>query len=492
MGGKADQFILKARAAAESGFLNPATFVLAEDFLDGIIFRNFGRHIKDLEQDEGIPEKILGSTFSMSERAVLEGSRNFFGIHPLLLRSSGPGDAWGIGMYNSSTAFNNPRSVQQAFLKTLASFFTPDAFSFRQDAGVKTGFGIMIQPLVANWIRIFLTPILSGIAMTSDNGEEGYIRLVPGLGGGVSTEDGEQITRSQLASDLYGGNLGAYILERSGYMGSVRIEEGQGIERSALLRTNGTIIDDIPEHGFYCTVFDPRSFKGIARNMFVWGEQHVASLYQLNLLPLFDRLEKLRQILGRDQYIEWALTLEKGQPVYWCLQLSDVDAQRDLVDFGDLNTAILQAGNNVRIGTKGGKIDRVCQGAFFLFGNEDVQRLRDFNQDHEGYILIASAKAVFRGSHGKPLPYSYFNRAAGVLEIADAYHESTVPHFEGLIKAVGKFYAVISPKSPQSARWVEIMGDMKNKKFAGRLTVCQDSFRVLGSRFQKQLAVFSI
>ncbi len=385
-----------------------------------------------------LPWNLLGS---------LESLLHLFGDRPLAIRSSASGDPRGTGIFFSRYAPNRLDAVVPALCEVVASNFSPDAVLFRERTGASGAFGVILEPLIAQPIDDTgtIAPILSGMGYTSTASGPGYIRVGVGLGGGVSQRDAERISRSDLAP--FQGNLGKYIFETTYEMVS-----GRSLARdSGLLRVTG----GQPTNHWSVAVFDPEEPPNYLSTFACHKREPVMdNLHVLNLFPLFDALEALETAMGIPQYFEWALTLrvvEKFprvvEPTFWITQIADVDPVTDALDWGTdqdiVGEALLVRGTGIRI----------CQGIVFCEKPQDIENLRQFNAQHQGYMLVYSSilttndgliRGIREGHEFHVLHVPDFSNATAVYERQDFRHNSDPEeHFGGKLRALGFFFGVL-------------------------------------------------
>src|SRR3989338_8372364 len=201
IGDKARQLVEKTPKLREIGFYAPRRFVLAEHFFDGFFQRNgLGNSLRDAHGSD-LEERIKKGSMAREEFEALERVCSYYGDNPVIFRSSARGDASGTGVYESVVTNNHPSDRRRAMLKVLASYFSESAKLFRRDAKTGEGFGILIDPLMFNRLGLygdFLAPLVSGHGYTSTLKGSGYIKIVPGFGGGVMSRDPLELKREDV------------------------------------------------------------------------------------------------------------------------------------------------------------------------------------------------------------------------------------------------------------------------------------------------------
>ena len=110
--------------------------------------------------------------------------------------------------------------VRRTLQNVLASYFSQDAIAFRRDANTGEGFAIIVEPIIGQNIGDWcFAPVLSGFGYTSTSRGDGYVSVVPGLGGGVDTKEVEKISRMDLQK--FKGNLSFISNKRTNHNSAV-------------------------------------------------------------------------------------------------------------------------------------------------------------------------------------------------------------------------------------------------------------------------------
>jgi len=154
-----------------------------------------------------------------------------FGGSPLLMRSSGRGDAIGVGVYDSALHGVDPKSICEAFSRVAASYFKTGGIVYRGRAGLASGFGMFIQPLVGNKLDgistykrggkkdtaiLYEAPFSGNAKLGTTKSPYGAMKLQGGLGGAVAIpglpvfefqddeEDGEGVDSAATERIIFG------------------------------------------------------------------------------------------------------------------------------------------------------------------------------------------------------------------------------------------------------------------------------------------------
>ncbi|RLJ08898.1 MAG: hypothetical protein DRP13_01685 [Candidatus Aenigmatarchaeota archaeon] len=476
IGDKARELMEKTPYLVEIGFYAPRRTVLAEDYFDGFFQKNrLGKNLREIEIADGLEQRIMEGMFTEEEFEVLRGIGCSYPEKFLISRSSGKKDARGTGIYRSEFTENVPEKLATSVKSVLTSYFSEEAIIFREKAGIEEGFGVMIEPLIGQYIGEGFAPVLSGFGYTSTARGEGYVVVVPGIGGGVDTRRGETITESQIKD--FGGKLTDYILSE--------------IKKIANIYKDSTLLIKDP----LCTVSSFESmyiFAGKAVYYEDYSDEFTVKYVtldfkkagiddyfeELNLLPLFDMMRKMEDRFGKPQYFEWALTFDSGEPKYWIIQTADIDKKLDIMDFSDPGNIIL-TGHSV-LGTGAKDCDKIiiCKSVY------DISSLDKFNKKNKDYILIFPGTLISQGviSFSK-LEYNHIYNASTLLENPGKHFSRPVDHFGGRLEESGIFFGILD-NNPETGAW-----KVPEEIFDERLEVYKGKFRVVSSERQNRIIV---
>lgn len=482
IGDKAGQLAKKTPALRKMGFYTPRRVVLAEGFFDGFFQQNgLGQNLRTMSGDEAVIDRVLNGSFSQEESEIITGIIRPNSRVPRMVRSSGAGDARGTGIYRSEVTENNPTGIETAVRKVLASYFTESAIAFRRDARLTEGFGVMIEPMVGQPFdskydpeTYRFAPLISGYGYTSILRGAGYINVVPGIGGGVDSKDGEKINREAL--EEYNGSLREYCFARS-YTLDFR---GGGIKDSALLDPNH-------RGKMYSEGKNPGYTDSIIPTEFSYYEPRIGRmLSDINITSLFDMSDRMEQVFGAPQYFEWAMTFEGQTAKYWILQIADVDKEIDLVEFGDYGE-VMFTGHTVR-----GSGIRECTKVVNLRYSAKIESLRAFNQRNSNYVLIypssLTTKLRFVRS-GRGLEYADYNNASVFLEIENSQHGQGGPvaHLDGRLDLAGKLVGALDQEANPKPNWKKFReGSVEEDG----LEVYQGRIKVVASERRDKMVVY--
>jgi len=376
IGDKARQLLEKTPKLRSIGFHTPRRVVLAEDFFNGFFQRNgLGRNLCEAEITGDLEEKIKCGSLTKEEFQTLQRVTESFERKPIVVRSSAEGDARGTGTYSTEFSESRIGDVRKAIQRVLSSYFSEDAILFRRDAVTGEGFGVIIEPIIGQGFEGLFAPVLSGFGYTSTSRGEGYVNIVPGLGGGVDSRDGEKITKSKIQK--HNGSLSEYMFEER--CGMVSHFDEMVRRRSALLRTDTDFISDSysGKAFFPSTKYRQASVDRTCIDL----EGRIGEPFdRLNLTNLFEMIMGMEESFGKPQYFEWAMTIEDGEPKYWITQIADVSKRLDMMDFGDLGD-VLFMGHTVT-GTGINECHKIAN----CWNPSDVDLLYEFNQRNRNYV----------------------------------------------------------------------------------------------------------
>ncbi len=444
IGDKAKQLLEKTPQLIQMGFHAPERTVLAEDYFDGFFQKNgLGKSFKSVDVIENLEAKIRRGSLTREEFETLQKVGFSYGKSPLVVRSSAEGDSRGTGIYKTEFCDNEIKAITPALKKVLASYFSENAVLFRKDSGAEKGFGIIIEPIIGQWLDDTFCPVLSGFAYTSTSKGEGYINVVPGIGCGVESRDGKKITKTSLKECE--GNLKLYlenlenkkldIVERIQYGKSVRIKN---------------------------------------------------SINRINLFPFFNMMDEMEKAFGMPQYFEWAMTLEQGIPEYWIIQIADVAKKADIFEFGDLGEIMLNCYSVTGNGMK------ECSKITYVFNPDELDNLYKFNKENENYVLLYSSRltTTFLGRAVDRLEYRHVSNAAVLIEQVDAPHAiSPIAHWQGKLDVTKKLFGVLDTCDTESGN-LDLFFRRLQKE--GRMDVYPGKVKVVASERQDRMIVAAI
>lgn len=480
IGEKAQQLVLKTAGLRQLGFHTPQRVVLADGFFDSFFQRNsLGSTLTDVSQENDTYQRIRNGSLTPEQFQILSGVAHSYSDGPLVVRSSAEGDARGTGTYSSVFTENQPGKVRKAVQEVLASYFSEDAIAFRRDAQTGEGMGIIIEPILGQYMETygdtFFTPVLSGFGYTSTSRGEGYVTAVPGLGGAVESRLGERLTRRAL--EEVDGSLYEYV-----YKESQSMYGSQPMRRSALLRTDKSFGNFGEYSGLAYSPPTPYWKGGVLNQSIAFPKDINEALYRMNLLPFFAQIEHMEEIFKKPQYFEWIMTIDQGQPAYWIVQIADVDKKLDLIDFGSFGKPLFTAHTITGSGIKD------CVNIVNCWNPQDIEPLHRFNDKNENYVLLYSSRLSTRGQHRfENLSYSDFSNASVFLEIQDATHAGDpIAHLGGQLDMTGKLFGVLDYRDEVAPDWKTFRA---GEKEIDGIRVYQGLVKAVASERQNQMVI---
>jgi len=377
---------------------------------------------------------------------------------------------------------NNPGQVRKALQEVVASYFSQSAIDFRRDAKLDDGFGVMIEPIIGQKLYKqydwepdeFFAPVLSGYGYTSTLKGEGYINVVPGLGGGVDTRDGLRLTKEKLFKT--NGNLCDYLLSEERYK---EIDNSSSDEDIPMLFRS-----DI----YGKTYMPPTTYekKGSIekRDMddVIFKNE---DLRKLNLLSLFAITHGTEDAFDRPQYLEWAMTLEDGKAKYWIIQIADIDKKIDHIDFGDYGEILMMANNIVGSGIQD------CSKIARCLNPHEIEALYRFNKKNRDYLLLYSSRltsSIGRHYH-RQLEYSDFNNANVFLEIQYASHgtKDALSHLGGQLDMTNKLFGILDYHADTPPQWDTLDEGYTNED---GINVFNGNIKAVASEKQDKMVIY--
>lgn len=485
IGEKAGQLVKKTNVLKEMGFYVPKRTVLAQDFFDGFFQRNgLGNSLTDVNPDPDLEAKIEQGKFSEKEIETLQGIFSSNGNKPLVLRSSGEGDARGTGIYKSEFSENKSEDAIVALKKVLASYFSKNAITFRRDAKIGEGFGVIVEPLIGQDMGGFFGPILSGFGYTSTSVGEGYVNIVPGIGGGVETRDGERVTKSSLLP--FQGNLSSYRIDRRSRMFDGEIP----LRRSSFLGTdrNRGGLDDYSAIMYIPTTEYRKAVVNSAGiNLYDGDRERWQSFSDLNLLPFFDKLDEMEKLFKKPQYFEWAMTIENKTPKFWIIQIADVDRKLDLMDFEKFGKPLLEGHTVTGTGTA------ECEKLVYCPNRSAIDSLHKFNQENKNYLVVYSSQCTKSYLSDNYLSYEDMNNASVLMEDQEEIHandqSNPLGHLHGRLDMTRKLFGVINRTEDINTDWLNFL--KRGEKYdSSDLMIFEGKLKIISSERQNRIVVY--
>ncbi len=436
IGDKAKELLLKTQAIRQAGLYTPPRLILTHDLLNG-------------------------NWLHLLNQVVPFILKNF-GTGPLIVRSSGAGDARGVGIYESHVVPGNQKMIFKAIRRILQSYRSEKAIAYQKKLNLDPqNYGLIIEPLLAQVEKVdkdytndgrtvpvtSLTAPISGHGYTSGPQGEGYQIVVPGLGCAVYMRFGEKITRRLL--EPFGGNLDDYIGENRYH------QQPSGLRHSQDLRGH-----------YYNPLVWSNDGKALQESDYFFWDRSIF------LNDLFDGLEKLKNRFG-PQYVEWVCLTEENRATFYVVQIADIDIRIDFHLTIPENIKI-EAINPVGHGQKN------VSTIYYL--QDDIYALRQFNATHpEGYILVCPITvSSLRGAQAN-LDLATISNAVAILEYGHGHTSEVYGHWRGLLENTGIFFGVVDERKTPLPEKID---EAPYKNFTEK-----GNFRVICSERDRRLVV---
>lgn len=379
IGDKAKMLVDHADAISASGFSVPPRVIFSQERLDEIL-KNSGCRggISGSSFASLLPTRVKIPEHIQAEiDATLAAIKEKCGDVPVMIRSSGMGDARGTGVYKSRYTQNVPHQARYCFQDVLGGYFSSHASSWRHRTNATQGFAIIIEPMVCQPLPDPKTrrmgPLLSGMGYSSTGIGPTFIKLTYGIGGGA----GKRLTHAALV---------AYDLSAKKFL-------EQKKDSHILVVSVPYTDDDEEDHGL---------------TSIITGD-YAQLLGEVNLGSIFTGMTSLEDHLGKPAYIEWAIAAVGGIQRNYLLQLAAIEPQENRWEFGDVNSVLLKM-DDVRRGHDA-DID-----AIVVINNwRQLNGLAEFNRLNSAFLLVYNnANVTGSPTSGRdcPLQMEHISNAA--------------------------------------------------------------------------------
>ena len=468
IGDKAEELRRKAWAIEKAGFVTNPRVVLAMGFFKKFMRRNGIYDVLAKKEYGKVIERIYDGEFSRKEIGIiLNIAKQFEGI-PLAVRSSAHGDSRGTGIYDSEVYFNKDEKADELIKKiksVLVSEFTWNAIHFREDTGLNGGMAVIIEPVLGQRFlggrgekakELCYGPVYGGIAYTSTSSGKGILSFAPGLptvavkGLAMTAREGDKRTISEIAS-----NSSFYFYEN---------------DARAAYNKNYVIID-IATKGEWL-ILDTE----VLSKMYVNIKNEIKNS---STEWIFEKLKKLENLLGKPQYVEWAIIETDKKSEIAILQMSDINLKTDFYEFAD-NEKTLVKSNFVS-----GSGIKICKNIVRVMSRGSIELLSEYNDGHEDYMVIYAGEMISTiPSYHDPLEYQHLRNSSVVVELYNAQHdEHPIAHFEGALSSTGKLFMVVT-----DVEWLNRLGAYKKsiERSGARIEVYNVNVKVTMSERQQK------
>jgi hypothetical protein len=468
IGAKAEELKNKSWAIEQAGFTLIPRTVFAMGFFEDFRERSgINDALKRGASSEELLELVRNTEFNKSELerigAVAAGFKNV----PVAVRSSAHGDCRGTGIYKSE--FVMPREtthLANAIRLVLESEFSESAIAFRKDVGLPNGMAVIVEPVFGQCVEAslpwehalhkFWGPNYGGLAYSTTSSGEGVALFTGGLpinsvrGKGVRVFEGDNRRPGDVLFDFEIDFLAGGLSPRDAY-GRMGIPDDE---------KEGKWID--AEHGTDMEVsihpkFTPKNFK--------W---------------LFKKLKKLELLLGKPQYVEWAVVENGMKPKTALLQIADMALKHDFYEMASNERTIMRSDFVAGSGVK------ICKEIVHVLNPDDVHLLSEYNRTHEGYVVMYAGRLISRLCEGGVLDYCHLSNSGVVVENPEMHHsQNPLAHFGGELRDSGKFLIVANEINWDFLRTIE----KEQRQGKGVLSIYPIEVKVTCSERQQKAVV---
>ena len=154
-----------------------------------------------------------------------------------------------------------------------------------------------------------------------------------------------------------------------------------------------------------------------------------------NIRWLFDRLRKLEELIGKPQYVEWAVLERKAKQGIAVLQIADLTIENDFYELVDSENLFIRSDYVV------GKPRVECSAVVEMHGGGNLEDLIRYNAKHEDYLVIYPGNLT---SYDGQMLFTDISNAAVLAERKYSKHSKRPEeHFGGLLEQTGKTLLVI-------------------------------------------------
>lgn len=407
---------------------------------------------------------------------------------PFVVRSSGR-ESSGIGVYETEFCLQN--NLLNAVKAVIASYFTENAILHREKAKQEEEeFAVMIEPLIGSLItttnfrnhtlKLFM-PTISGYGYTSTSKGEGYVNIVPGIGGGVQNRRGLFLKRETLrkyksrkiptrrgVEEVNIDFAGLMIQLARDY----NLVYGGGNRAPAIM---GNIQGSTQLFNYETLEFYKDNIGSLLKN-------NMSELNVVDLLKFFERLDRIEMKHG-PQYFEFCVTTSDDSYRIWLNQVNDKKIRTDSYEISLEDNVLLTAVNTQ--GKEPGKhITKIVK----MGETASVFDLRRFNEENNDYILIYDSNLVKTQSS---LPLRYWSNCAAIIEEPNRDHgmKSSISHLTNQADELKVLFGIVSSHITSPAYNMKFMNHGSTEH---GLRVYNGNFKVVCSEQQDWLQVIEL
>lgn len=359
--------------------------------LDAILGADFGmvkRHILSMEFVKaylrrcGAERAIIGGDFRRARKLIMDGKfthaemglisiicKDLGDYAALLVRNSAFGDAAGSGMLGKSFYVENKEEAVARFVKrVIASYYALESVDFRKEAVLQEGLAVGIERLAGKTFEDAdgnrcIAPSISGFGRTySWFHKDAYIGSVYGLGSKFMTDPTEGwITKKMM-------------LEYMAHYFRDDDVDGLDFSDADINRMAGK-----PKSREHPLVFKDGREQRIEKTIFPAATP----------IALFRKMERLSESKDSPLQFEYAIENERGDSPVFMNQIAEVQKRR-IADFPAIDGKLLGESKRV-LGSGGFDSEWIIR----LTEKEGWGALREFNESHKKYIVIADNDSFF-------------------------------------------------------------------------------------------------
>lgn len=390
LGDKSDQFLSKTQIVNNIWFKTTSKVMISSDMI--ILSENNDKIMSHLTQSL---------------------SQYYQQYQVLIIRSSGQGDATGVGVYESVLTNNNPTSIKQAIKKVYDSNSSEVAIAYREKIWIHTSeIWICIEPCIGNThYNQYIWPELSWRAKTNkDWSIDLWIQVW--IGWWVSDRTYYKINSDTIEWD----NLWEKILR----------------ERYNESNNKHSILSQCYKSQ---TIPSPMYNMSIEKvNTIIFDEILKTNIYDYNVSKLIKTVKKLNKVLKQPQYIERAAVHKKNNSFdNYITQIADNSISNELIDLLQPWTLLMDINPCIRSGIKDfDKILYLEASDSFSLWETYKEYLKKYNNENKDYLLIIDSHFTFWWQN--KLPFNFFSNAWWIIENTYMDHQwSAESHYEWLL-----------------------------------------------------------
>jgi hypothetical protein len=313
---------------------------------------------------------------------------------PVIVRSSGRGDATGIGVYKSAILkYDQNFRGLDAVNAVVASYFSDGARNYRQRAGLEPGFAAFLQPIVGtrvgvknNYARMYgedpdaiHTPFFiaysGNVRIGTPRNPDGLVRLQAGIGSAVDKQGAAMLKLSQLEGELD---------EDDPYRGTL-FGTMSSLELSSMSHR---------DHDSQLNYFEPDEHIPDewhnSHNDYSWPYSPYDEDTGLDGADFARQIRAIHQGLNTPTYLEFAVAPQGPKEKLFVIQAGKIEAEEGSIEAVDETKILI---DNVRV--EATAVNTKPFGDIVCLSDEDKSELYEFDSTDRaqgGYLLAYSAE----------------------------------------------------------------------------------------------------